>query len=42
LPSRRRFVLKKLEGRIAEEMKKIIYDGDSIIEIDGKEYYNCI
>jgi len=31
--------MKKLEGRIAEEMKKILYDGDTIVEIDGKEYY---
>lgn len=31
--------MKKLEGPIAEEMKKIICDGDSIIEIDGKKYY---
>ncbi|GGE36021.1 hypothetical protein GCM10011391_13530 [Pullulanibacillus camelliae] len=31
--------MKKLEGRIAEVMKGIIHDGDTVIEIDGKKYY---
>ena len=31
--------MKKLEGHMAEVMKEIIYDGDTVIEIDGKEYY---
>lgn len=31
--------MKKLEGRLAEEMKKIINDGHSVIEIDGQRYY---
>ncbi|WP_373893284.1 hypothetical protein [Virgibacillus sp. CBA3643] len=31
--------MKKLKGHIAEVMKGIINDGDSVIEIDGKKYY---
>ncbi|QQK81099.1 hypothetical protein HUG20_15140 [Salicibibacter cibi] len=31
--------MKKLEGQIAEIMKGIIHDGDTVIEIDGKKYY---
>jgi hypothetical protein len=31
--------MKKLEGQIAEVMKGIIHDGDTVIEIDGKKYY---
>jgi hypothetical protein len=31
--------MKKLEGQIAEVMKRIIHDGDKVIEIDGKKYY---
>ncbi|AXF56885.1 hypothetical protein [Salicibibacter kimchii] len=31
--------MKKLEGQLAEVMKGIIHDGDTVIEIDGKKYY---
>lgn len=31
--------VKKLEGQIAEVIKGIIHDGDSVVEIDGKKYY---
>lgn len=31
--------MKKLEGQIAEAMKGIIHDGDTVIEIDGKKYH---
>ena len=31
--------MKKLEGQIAEVMKEIIYDGDTVIEIEGEKYY---
>ncbi|QUW23090.1 hypothetical protein JSQ81_05850 [Sporosarcina sp. Marseille-Q4063] len=31
--------MKKIEGHIAEVMKEIISDGDSVVEIDGKQYY---
>lgn len=31
--------MKKIEGHIAEVMKEIISDGDSLVEIDGKRYY---
>ena len=31
--------MKKFEGHIAEMMKEIISDGDSVVEIDGKQYY---
>jgi len=31
--------VRKLEGHIAEVMKGIIDDGDTVIEIDGKKYY---
>ena len=31
--------MKKIEGHMAELMKEIIHDGDSVIEIDGKKYY---
>lgn len=31
--------MKKLEGQIAEVMKEIIHDGDTVIEIDGKKYH---
>ncbi|WP_438313012.1 hypothetical protein [Sporosarcina sp. FA9] len=31
--------MKKIEGHIAEVMREIISDGDSLVEIDGKKYY---
>ncbi|QQK79936.1 hypothetical protein HUG20_08590 [Salicibibacter cibi] len=31
--------MKKLEGQSAELMKRIIHDGDTVIEVDGKKYY---
>jgi len=30
--------LKKLEGHMAEVMEEIVYDGDTVIEIDEKKY----
>lgn len=31
--------MKKLDGKIAEVIKGIIDDGDTVIEIDGRRYY---
>lgn len=31
--------MKKIEGQMAEVMKEIISDGDSVVEIEGKKYY---
>ncbi|MDC3425140.1 hypothetical protein NC797_11550 [Aquibacillus sp. 3ASR75-11] len=31
--------MKKLEGQVAEVIKGIIHDGDTVIEVDGKKYY---
>ena len=30
--------MKKLEGHMAEVMEEIVYDGDTVIEIDEKKY----
>ncbi|RWR09276.1 hypothetical protein QNH23_13315 [Siminovitchia fortis] len=31
--------MKKIEGYAAELMKDIIYDGESVLEIEGKRYH---
>lgn len=31
--------MKKIEGQMAEVIKEIISEGDSVIEIEGKKYY---
>ncbi|AIF45252.1 hypothetical protein [Virgibacillus sp. SK37] len=31
--------MKKIEGQMAEVMKEIISDDNSVVEIEGKKYY---
>ena len=31
--------MKKIEGQMADVIKEIISEGDSVVEIEGKEYY---